>query len=449
MRARKGVDQLPWNRVSYKVLLGSQVAVPAFVQWFLGFPWWFFPFTFALLFLPVFAVFMFVFNQICLGDTLTCNIERFIEFRDESLAEKYRNRKIPMRELYEAYADGKLDFKMDILEAFEHREQFTSFELQFYHIKFFVCTFLPELIWHSKAQDREQVCGHYDRGNDFYEGFLGPMMIYTSGIIRKKEESLEEMQTNKLRIVCDKIQLKERERHLDIGCGWGTLVNYAAEVCGSQSTGVSIAKNQIEWGRNVAAKKKQESRAKFLCLDYRDIPPTKYDKITCLEMAEHVGVRKFQTFLVQVREMLEDNGVFFLQIAGLRQAWQWEDFIWGLFMDQYIFPGADASCPLNWVVYQLELAGFEVQGVETIGVHYSRTINHWYNNWMRPDTQKTMCERYGRTAKIWNIFLAWSTIIARQGNSTCYQLVCHKNLNQYDRTKFFQGESVAVSLKQY
>ena len=166
-------------------------------------------------------------------------------------------------------------------------------------------------------------------------------------------------------------------------------------------------------------------------------------------MAEHVGVRKFQSFLVQVREMLEDNGVFFLQIAGLRQAWQWEDFIWGLFMDQYIFPGADASCPLNFVIFQLELAGFEVQGVETIGVHYSKTIHHWYNNWIQPETQKEMIDRYGRTAKIWNIFLAWSTIIARQGSSTCYQLVCHKNLNHFDRTKFFHGETALTSLKQY
>lgn len=75
-------------------------------------------------------------------------------------------------------------------------------------------------------------------------------------------------------------------------------------------------------------------------MDYRDIPFQKYDKITCLEMAEHVGVRKFQEFLVQVREMLEDDGIFYLQIAGLRRAWQYEDFTWGLFMAKYVFPGA-------------------------------------------------------------------------------------------------------------
>jgi cyclopropane fatty-acyl-phospholipid synthase-like methyltransferase len=74
--------------------------------------------------------------------------------------------------------------------------------------------------------------------------------------------------------------------------------------------------------------------------------------------------------------MLEDDGIFFLQIAGLRRAWQYEDLTWGLFMAKYIFPGADASCPLNWVIEQLERAGYEVQSVDTIGTntHHILTI---------------------------------------------------------------------------
>ena len=84
--------------------------------------------------------------------------------------------------------------------------------------------------------------------------------------------------------------------------------------------------------------------------DYRNLPAEKYDKITCLEMAEHVGIKNFQKFLLQVRSMLKDDGIFYLQIAGLRRPWQFEDLVWGLFMAKYIFPGADASCPLGFVV---------------------------------------------------------------------------------------------------
>lgn len=439
----KGIDQLAWQRISYKALFILLFVIPALVQYVIGLPFWCYPITFSVLLLPIFGAFMFAFNRICVveGGLKSTSIKRFIEFTDPSLAATYGNRKIPMIVLYEAYADGRLDFKCDLLEALENRHQFSTFELTFYHVKFFLCNFVPELIFHSKIQDAEQVCDHYDRGNDFYKGFLGQMMIYTSGICRDESETLEEMQLNKLKMVGEKCQMKEGERHLDIGCGWGTLVNYAAENHGTFSTGVSLAKLQIEWAEDVAEKKQLGGRSKFLCMDYRDIPDIKYDKITCLEMAEHVGIRKFQAFLAQVRDMLEDDGIFFLQIAGLRRTWQWEDFIWGLFMAKYIFPGADASCPLGWIVTELERAGFEIHSSETIGVHYSLTINRWYDNWMKPANQAAMTEKYGRIVRIWNIFLAWSTIIARQGNSTCTQLVCHKNLNVYDRLKLFKVKS--------
>jgi cyclopropane fatty-acyl-phospholipid synthase-like methyltransferase len=140
----------------------------------------------------------------------------------------------------------------------------------------------------------------------------------------------------------------------------------------------------------------------------------------------------FSSFLEQVRDMLEDDGLFFLQIAGLRRTWQYEDLIWGLFMAKYIFPGADASCPLAWVINKLECAGFEVHSVDTIGVHYSATIWRWYQNWLK--NKNTIVKKYGmRWYRIWEIFLAWSTIISRQGSATCYQIIAHKNSNAFDR----------------
>src|SRR5204862_251460 len=102
------------------------------------------------------------------------------------------------------------------------------------------------------------------------------------------------------------------------------------------------------------------------------LPPGGYNKITCLEMAEHVGVRHLGGFFRQVYDMLDDDGVFFLQIAGLRKAWQFEDFTWGLFMNKYIFPGADASTPLGFVIDTLEGAGFEVKMVDI-----SPTFSAW------------------------------------------------------------------------
>jgi cyclopropane-fatty-acyl-phospholipid synthase len=212
-------------------------------------------------------------------------------------------------------------------------------------------------------------------------------MVYTSGIISdiNKEESLEQLQDNKLGIVCEKIELKPGETLLDIGCGWGTLAKFASVNYDAHVTGITLGRNQTAWGNNGLRKSGiAESQSKILCMDYRDIPEVEggYKKITCLEMAEHVGVRHLSSFFSQVHNMLDDDGVFYLQIAGLRKTWQYEDFIWGMFMNKYIFPGADASTPLGFVVDTLEGAGFEIRGIDTVGVHYSATLWRWYRNWM-------------------------------------------------------------------
>ena len=433
------IKNLPWYSVSYKTLFALILGIPALVLYLTHLPFWLYPVFAVLCIVPTFLAFILIFNHFSITrPTKPLGLAEFVEFRDESFGKTYASKIAPLETLVEAYADEKFDFKGDVLECFERREQFSSYALTWNHVKIFCCNFLPELLSHSRVQDLDQVRDHYDRGNDFYEAFLGPMMIYTSGILRRIDETLEDLQTNKLNQVCDKIVLKPGDKMLDIGCGWGTLVNFAAEQRGAYATGVSISKNQVAYAREVTEKKELSEKANFMCIDYRDIPQESYDKITCLEMAEHVGVLHFQSFLCQVRDRLKDDGVFFLQIAGLRRAFQWEDFVWGLFMDKYIFPGADASCPLSFVIQQLEAAGFEIANVETIGIHYSYTIHRWYKNWVRPEVKSAITAKYGvRLYRIWEVFLAWSTIVARQGNSTCFQVVCHKNLNEYDRSKYF------------
>ena len=181
-------------------------------------------------------------------------------------------------------------------------------------------------------------------------------------------------------------------------------------------------------------------RARILTLDYRDIPRGPYDKISCLEMAEHVGVKNFQGFMRQVHDMLTDDGLFYLQIAGLRAkkgtlGFHFEDLVWGLFMNKYIFPGADASMPLSFVVSNLESAGFEIHSVENVGIHYSLTISRWYDNWManRAEIVKTYGEWWFR---VWQMFLGWSVEIAAQGSSTCFQVVANKNLDNFNRMRW-------------
>ncbi|KAK3812877.1 MAG: Mycolic acid cyclopropane synthetase-domain-containing protein [Benniella sp.] len=418
------------------VILG----VPFLIVSFMKLPFWVYPILTFVLGLPIFAAYFVYGSKYAVPynnrvQTPGKKVEDYITIIDPELQQYKGHNRIPMETFFEAYFDGKIDINMDCLELLERRHDWASFRMTAGQAKFFVTQWIPELIWHSKKQDEDQVRDHYDRGDDFYAAFLGPRMIYTSGVMSdvNKNETLEEMQDNKMKLVCEKMRLKKGERHLDIGCGWGTLTAYAAKNYGTDSTGVTLALKQTEFGNNrIKEYGVPATQARIKNCDYRDIPNEKWDKITCLEMAEHVGVLRFNEFLLQIKDMLNDDGLFYMQVAGLRCTWQYEDFIWGLFMAKYVFPGADASTPLYWYIKQLECAGFEVQNVDTVGVHYSATIYRWYQNWM--SNKDAMISAYGkRWFRTWEIFLAWSTIISRQGSATCYQIVAHKNLNSFDR----------------
>ncbi|KAI9094398.1 S-adenosyl-L-methionine-dependent methyltransferase [Phlyctochytrium arcticum] len=424
---------------------GAILGVPLVLLFLTGWSLSWYPIFAALLALPVFAAFNVLYCQYAAPIRPQRNlsgksIEDYMTVKDKDLQKKYFGKnKIPIEAFFEAYFDEKIDIKHDMLELLEARHDWAKFIFTVSQAKFFLTQWIPELLWHSKKQDEDQVREHYDRGDDFYEAFLGPMMIYTSGVMTTNDnrQTLEELQQNKLDLVCKKINLKPTDRMLDIGCGWGTLSVHAAKQA-AKVTAVTLGKNQAAWGNRKAQEAGVSSKVEILCSDYRDIPKQKFDKITCLEMAEHVGVLRFQTFLLQVRELLEDDGIFFMQIAGLRRSWQYEDLMWGLFMAKYVFPGADASTPLNWYVEQLERAGFEVASSETLGVHYSATIYRWYSNWMK--NKDKIVGKYGvRWFRVWEYFLAYSTIVARQGSATVYQLVCHKNLNSFDRTQFVKA----------
>ncbi|KAJ5346389.1 hypothetical protein N7541_008871 [Penicillium brevicompactum] len=367
-------------------------------------------------------------------------VEHYLQFHSEHDRATYRGKsKIPMVVFYEKYFNGEVDFKGDALECLEYRHDWANFKFTSSLFKHFLFGFIPEMLLHTRSQDEEQVRDHYDRGDDFYAWFLGPRMIYTSGVISdiNKEETLEELQDNKLAIVCEKIGVKPGDKILDLGCGWGTLAKYASAHYGAHVTGITLGRNQTAWGNKGLRKAGvEESQSRIICSDYRDAPRVDggYQQITCLEMAEHVGVRHFSSFLSQVYDMLDDNGTFFLQIAGLRKSWQYEDLIWGLFMNKYIFPGADASTPLGFVVDRLEGAGFEIKAVDTIGVHYSATLWRWYRNWM--GNRDKVEAKYGkRWFRIWEYFLASSTITSRQGGATCWQLTLVKNINSTHRVE--------------
>ena len=368
----------------------------------------------------------------------------FITYKDKKLERKYANKKIPINELLEGYIEGKIDFDGDVYEMLSHRETLTDegFSSAFWsQFGFIFNRLLPEVVLHTKSQDKRIVREHYNRGNDFFEFFLGHRMVYTSGFYLNEDDSLEKAQDQKMQLICEKLLLKSTDRYMDIGSGWGTLVMHAAREFGVDATGITISEEQAKFATDRIEKAGLSDQARINIMDYRDIPKEKFNKISCVEMAEHVGSKNFRTYMHQLYDLLEDDGLLFLQMAGPKVNGRKENLGFGLFMAKYIFPGADAARKLTWISDHLEAAGFEIHSVENVGNHYSVTLKQWYDNWL--SNEDAVMEAYGDWwFRLWSFFLAWASLVAKEGQSTCFQILCNKNTRKMDREVFFGGSEL-------
>lgn len=368
----------------------------------------------------------------------------YIIVKKPSVASRYKGAKASMGWFVEDYMDGSVDIACSFRELMDIKDEIFDYKFDAHHWNFLLTRFLPEIAIHSKAQDERIVRSHYDDNNDLFSWFLGDRMVYTSGFYKTGDETLEMAQDQKMDLVAQKLQFEAGQKMLDIGCGWGTLVMRSAKYYGLDTTGVTLAEDGAAWAMKQIRDNGVDDRARILRMDYRDIPHQIYDRITCLEMAEHVGIKNFEKFMAQIYGLLRDDGIFYLQIAGLRARrgllgrFYMEDLVWGLFMNKYIFSGADASMPLSFVIKRLENVGFEVHSVENVGIHYSRTIDQWYDNWQA--NKEKVLARYGqRTFRMYEVFLGWSVRIAAQGSSTCFQIVCNKNTNEWNRNRWINA----------
>jgi len=440
-----------WSDPPCQILLTFFLGVPAVAAAHL-----YLAYYYGLLFSPLPSVLCWLYYHYVFLATPPAETEKFLTFKDAALKKRWAKNKIPMHLLVEEFIKDNVAFKGDdLLKVLEEdREKFIDWRPNWNLFQFLI-----EQIFPSKSSSYKDVGSttkeieeHYDRGNDFFAAFLGPRMVYTSAYYHGTDQTLEQAQDNKLNLICEKMLLhKPGMRHLDIGCGWGTLARHSATHFKASSVGVTLSKQGTDWCNEQNKKEGlKEGQCQILNCDYRLIDPSlRFDAISAVEMAEHVGIANFQLFLGNVRDMLTEDGIFYMQVAGLRKGSNWEDTQWGLFMSRYIFPGADASTPLFWYIKQLEMAGFEVRSVETVGRHYSHTLKAWYYNWMK-NKEKPELAKYtgvwkgdaqlphveGNLSRLWEIFLSWSTIASGQGSATCYHIVAHKNKYEYPRERF-------------
>ncbi len=360
----------------------------------------------------------------------------YVVFNDEKLERKYATAPIPMSVLYEAYFDGDIDIIGDVEALLRERHEFVKYTITRQHLQWAVKNYVPDITTTGRNQDARNTREVFDRGNDFFEWFLGSSMAYTTGLFMQRGDSLEEAQRHQRDQVADRLQIQPGQRVLEVGCGWGSLVVDLAQRLGADVTGLTLSAKQAEFANRQIANAGLDESARVLQQSYKDVSSDeKFDRIICMEMIEHVGLKNLSSFYEKVCELLTDDGIFMLQWTGLRRGLRPEDLIWGLFVGKYVFPGADAALPPSSMLKAMEKAGFEMHSIENISGHYAETLAVWRRNWVA--NRGAILAAYGeRWFRIWNFFLAWSMLVAEQGNAGCYQAVLNKNLEGFDRQRW-------------
>ncbi len=283
---------------------------------------------------------------------------------------------------------------------------------------------------HSLERDRAAIRHHYDLGNDFYALWLDRRMVYSCAYFPTGGETLDEAQEAKLELICRKLRLRPGERLLDIGCGWGGLICYAAERYGVEALGITLSQPQAELARERIAAAGLGGRCRVEICDYRELPPTAvFDKVVSVGMVEHVGRTQMPTYFEAAFRHTRPGGLFLnhgivlaappprgaLSRLGAR--------LWGqgAFVQRYIFPDGELL-PVGEMVSYAEEQGFEPRDLESLREHYALTLDHWRRRLeeRRTEAVALVGEQLYRA---WRLYLAGSGWRFRAGQIGIVQML--------------------------
>lgn len=281
---------------------------------------------------------------------------------------------------------------------------------------------------HSLHRDAVAVRHHYDIGNDFFALWLDRRMVYSCAYFPTGTETLDAAQEAKLEHICRKLRLRPGERLLDIGCGWGGLVLYAAERYGVRAVGVTLSEPQARYGRERIAAAGLGDRAEIRVCDYREVRDPAFDKLVSVGMFEHVGRAHLPEYFRHAWRALRPGGLFLNHgITGQPRPSVWKRLGPGRsFMQAHIFPDGELE-PVSESLHAAEAVGFEVRDVENLREHYARTLRLWLENLEAQRDRAVTLVGIGRY-RTWRLYLAASA----QGFSAGRTGVCQALLARPD-----------------
>ena len=290
--------------------------------------------------------------------------------------------------------------------------------------------------FNPRRRARRNAAHHYDLDGRLYSLFLDADRQYSCGYFETPDQSLDDAQLAKKRHLGAKLLIKPNQRVLDIGCGWGGLALYLAEMARLHVVGVTLANEQLGVARGRANEKNLTGSVEFRLQDYRDVEPG-FDRIVSVGMFEHVGVGYYDTFFRKCAEVLNDDGVMVLHSIGRSEP----PGTTNPWIAKYIFPGGYIPA-VSEVLPAIERAGLLVTDIEILRLHYAETLKAWRDRFLahREEVERIYDPRFVR---MWEFYLAASEMAFRQQAMMVFQIQIAKRQDVVPLTRDYIGQEEA------
>ncbi|HAT4157338.1 cyclopropane-fatty-acyl-phospholipid synthase family protein [Clostridium perfringens] len=326
----------------------------------------------------------------------------------------------PSVALGEAYMKGDIDIEGDLQKFFEsiirNKDSFMN--------KNTVFRLASKIKAPSLMKSKKDIAHHYDIGNDFYSLWLDKTMSYSCGYFKNPTDTLYDAQMNKIHHILKKLNLKEGQHLLDIGCGWGYLIIEAAKLYKVKALGITLSEEQFKKAKERIKQEGLEDLVDVQLMDYRNLEKSnlEFDRIVSVGMAEHVGHANLPLFFKNVDSVLKESGLFLLHnITNLVET---EGNKW---ITTYIFPGGY----LPTLREELNIAAdinFRTLDVESLRLHYMKTLEEWCKNFMNHlDEERHMFD--DEFLRMWHLYLATCAAAFHYWDIDIHQILFSKGIN--------------------
>jgi len=343
----------------------------------------------------------------------------------------------PELEFPEAYMRGEIiienaslkEFLMDLVKNLGRREVNSASYIskRIFQLWRYLSNFnLP-------GKSRKNVEHHYDiggeKGEKLYDIFLDrDHRLYSCAYWKNDTKTLEEAQKNKIDHIVKKLDIKQGQKILEVGCGWGGMAFEIAKQKGCEVLGISLSKNQIYYCKKKAKELGLDNQVNFELADYREVQG-QYDRIYSVGMFEHVGKKFYKAFFESMNKLLKDDGIFLLHTIGVVD----KPSPPNKFINKYIFPGG--VCPsFSQIIKPIEKTGLIVADTETLIRHYDKTLENWLERFLaKKNIVKDLFDE--KFVKMWEFYLASCAAAFRYRDLAVFQLQIVKNFQSAHRTR--------------